>query len=187
MHGLRDHGHDRSPVRPPPRLRQNRHHLPHGSRCLRWPAHGGGALSFRPMSSSNPSVPPNWPIAVSTCTRGMSCRVARATCRVRRTARRHAERRGEVLPPAPAQPAAPSPVGDPLSWFQEQRNSLTRHEYGGAEVGPLPFQGMRICPRCGDKRCPRAWGLTRDCANIPSAETSPVADVVSLAEYRGRP
>lgn len=93
-----------------------------------------------------------------------------------------------------AQRAAQVPVGDPLSWFQETRESLKRHEYEpalgdevGAEPSPWAFQGMRICPRCGDKRCPQAWDLTRDCANIPTAEDAPLADVVSLAEYRQRP
>lgn len=33
------------------------------------------------------------------------------------------------------------------------------------DAPPLPFEGMRVCPRCGDKRCPRAW-TDADCVNV---------------------
>lgn len=67
--------------------------------------------------------------------------------------------------------AAPSPVGDPLSWFQEQRNSLTKIEYDSAE------DRARIdWPKRPGTDEPVIW-----------REGERSANVVSLSEYRTRP
>lgn len=145
------------------------------------------------------------------------CEVACANCHVRRTARRHAERRGEVLPPAPAQPAAPirsaagdgaasapfdaapAPLGDPLSWFQEQRAALKSHEYEPAlgvdprACGDQTYGSDKACDDWRGHAGPHGHGeglgrtswLRRP--SDSSAQASPLADVVSMAEYRTRP
>lgn len=71
-----------------------------------------------------------------------------------------------------AQDSAPPVLGDPLSWFQETRESLKRHEYNADDLGAAP----RYVPGAVSS----VWGV-----ESVGAESS--ASVVSLAEYRGRP
>lgn len=57
--------------------------------------------------------------------------------------------------------AAPPVLGDPLSWFQEQRDSLKRHEYDGA--------------------------VHSDSGVADASGSLALGNVVSMAEYRTRP